>query len=103
MSAFTFAITASGTADQEDKNAALYAIGVENARRAALDPPVAALPFGTNPEIKSSYQTVLSTVASDIHAHNIAQSNSSVVQQFRTLIPIATDAQRAAALAALQA
>jgi hypothetical protein len=102
MSAFTFAITASGTADQEDKNAALYAIGVENARRAALDPPVAALPTSTNAEIKSSYQTVLSTVVSDIHSHNLSQSNITTLQDIRTLWPTATDAQRTAALAALQ-
>lgn len=52
----TLSATFTGTPDTADKRAALLVIFEENARRAGLTPPLAALPFGTNAEIKASWE-----------------------------------------------
>ena len=79
----------------------------ENARRAALTPPQAALPLlpsGTAAEKKASYETVLIGIVTAAHASYMEQeahANGPEKPEFRTAFATATPAQRNAALTAL--
>lgn len=99
--AMQFTVSITGTPTEADKHAAQYAVDTENARRAALDPPGTPLPSGTAIQLRDSYQTILGGVNVDIHAHNLAQSDTATLQEFKDAWPNATDAQRQAALTAL--
>lgn len=98
------AVTVSGTADESDLRAARFMVAQENARRAALTPPGTPLPTSTGAELRTSYQTVLSAVVVSAHGSYVKQSSEAALRnEFKTAFDAATDAQRAAALAALQA
>lgn len=102
MSTVVITYNITGTADTEDRRAMEYVIAQENARRAALDPPEAALPMSTATERRVSYETVMAPRMAEIHRSYINQSDVATLQEVRALWPAATDAKRAAALAALQ-
>lgn len=70
----TTSVTVTGTADAADKRAALLVIAEENERRAAADPPEAALPTGTNEEIRTSYETYLGQVCAAAHASYVERA-----------------------------
>lgn len=89
------------TPTQEDKRAAEFIVIQENERRAALDPPEAALPMSTNVELKNSYEIVLAVLLNQAHASYIEQSNVASLRDIRDAWDNATDAQRNAALNAL--
>lgn len=91
-----------GNADQEDRRAMELEIGRENARRASLNPPLAALPLSTSAERKSSYETLFVPKVTAAHQASIAESNVTTLADIKSVWSIGTDAQRAAALAALQ-
>jgi hypothetical protein len=90
-------------ADAEDLRTAKYMIGLENEKRAAADPPETPLPDGTNAEVKSSYETILLEIITNAHASYTRQANeaSQTENNVRARWNAATDAERAAALAAL--
>jgi len=85
-----------GTADREDRETMLDVIGKENARRAALVPPEAPLPFSTVAEQRTSYGICLTVGGNDIHRHNISQSSELTVKEFRDKFAQFSDADRAA-------
>lgn len=91
------------TFDREDREVAATAIAAENARRAALTPPGTALPFSTAQEIRQSYQTIMADRVMAVHLAGVKaiSANNITVKQIREAAMNATDAQRAAALAAL--
>lgn len=100
----TAAITTNVTnPDEEDRRAMDLKIAQENERRAALNPPLVALPNSTAAERKSSYETVMAQALAGFHASAITEAGT--VKLFRDLKPLwdtATDAKRAAAITALQ-
>ena len=99
-----FTVTFTGADPNADADAALFRIDAENARRAALDPPVDPLPNGTNAEVKSSYETCLALDLDRSHASFATQaaSNQSSAQNIRERWRISTRAQREAAAAELE-
>ena len=112
MSAITFSVDFTGTPDEYDIAAAQFVIDAENVRitaeneqRAAEDPPLPPLPLlpdGTGAEIKSSYLSELGKAVDSAHANYAkAARTQSLETQVRQAWIDATDAQRAAALAAL--
>jgi hypothetical protein len=105
MSAITFSIDFTGTPDSTDVEAAKLIIQKENDRRAALDPPEAALPDGTGAELKTSYLSLLADIVANAHGSyaNQAAAEKLKTQSVESLWASATDAQRTAAIAALQA
>ncbi len=102
MSAITFSVDFSGTPDEFDRAAAQFVIDAENARRAAADPPETPLPDSTAAEVKASYLGELGKAIDSAHANYAkAARTQEIEQQVRAAWSDATDAQRAAALAAL--
>ena len=91
-----------GILDQADRRAMLFIVNAENARRAAQDPPIDALPIADNAEIRTSYAAVQSAVLTSAHLSYVDQSDVATLQDIREVWTTATDQQRAAALAALQ-
>lgn len=98
-----------GSADQEDRLAMELAINEENARRAIYnaglpvgDTPLAMLPLSTAGERKSSYETTMSAKLAEMHRALIVRSDVATLADVRALWSQATDAKRAAAIAALQ-
>lgn len=102
MAVITLAVNATGVADDEDRNAMVYAIEQENIRRAALDPPLSALPSSTAAERRASYETIASGKITGWHQDQMALGTVASLAQIRELWPTATAAKRNAALAALQ-
>ncbi len=99
-----FAVT--GTADQEDRLTMDMVIAQENARRAALTPPLPALPNTTAVERRQSYQTAIARFAVEFHASKVAEFKATrqitpVAKQIRQALALATPAQQQAALTAL--
>ena len=90
-------------ADVDDLRAAQHIVGLENERRAALDPPEAALPDSTNAELKASYESMLLSIIADAHASYKKQAADKAAsdQSLKDLWKAATDAERAAAITAL--
>lgn len=72
--AFTFSVQITGTADAPERAAAELIINQENSRRAALQPPLAALPKSTAAERKSSYEIALAEILRGAHASYIKQA-----------------------------
>lgn len=99
----TAVITAqvTGTLDQADRRGMLLIVRRENVRRAALDPPMAALPLSTNTEIRNSYEAIQSALLVSSHLDYIKQSDVASLADVRIAWEAATDQQRNAALAAL--
>jgi hypothetical protein len=121
-------VNVSGIADSEDRRTQLFMINLENsrrtkanveiadenARRAVMNPPEAALPmfsllpFSTGAERRISYETILSETIRKAHLSYLGRANESAGEDvaFRDLrIPWsdATPQQRAAATAAFLA
>ena len=112
MSAITFSVDFTGTPDEYDIAAAKFVIDNENARITAAneaaaqeDPPGPVLPLlpdSNGAEIKSSYLGELGKAVDSAHANYAkAARTQSLETQVRQAWIDATDAQRAAALAAL--
>ena len=91
-----------GILDTEDRRAMLFIVNAENARRAALTPPGEPLSVVDNTAIRTSYQTVQSSLLNTAHRSYINQSNVASLNDIRGAWENATDQQRNAALAALQ-
>jgi hypothetical protein len=99
-----------GSLDAKDRQAAVWMIDNENARRtaaaAAEVPPgtPVLLPKGTGAEIKNSYETILVPIlvsAHESYKQQEAQANGPDRAEFKTAFANATPQQRTAALAAL--
>ena len=89
-----------------DAQTAQFIIAQENARRAALVPPIAALPSGTAAELRASYEAHLASLVAAAHASygvQEAEANGPNNAAIRAAFMGATPAQRTAALAALTA
>lgn len=91
----TFSVSVANVDDQ----AANYIVGLENARRAALNPPGDALPLTPLASLQSSYEAVLEQMLEGAHMNHVAQAARVALDNgwLRS-----TSAQRAAALAALE-
>ena len=92
-----------GTPNELDRRAARLIVARENARRAALDPPGTALLVGNDAQLAASYITVLNALLASSHASYVEQASREAYDNAKAIWDAATDAQRAAALAALQA
>ena len=102
MSTVIILANVTGSADEKDRRAMKMLIDQENERRAALDPPGTPLPQSTAPERRASYETVLQPILASAHASYIQQAGERVLlSDLKPLWAAATDAKRAAALAAL--
>ena len=101
MSSVTITFNVTGAADDEDRRAMLHVIGIENARRAALTPPLDPLPSSNAVERRTSYETIMSPRLMAAHLANIADSTVATLADVRARWRYATDAQRNAVLAAL--
>ena len=90
-------------ADADDFRAAQYIIDIENARRAALDPPETPLPVGTNAEVKASYESMLLEIIDRAHTSYKKQASEQALanDNIKSLWESATDAERQAAISAL--
>ena len=107
MSTIVISVNVTGALDNEDRDAIMRAITLENVRRAALVPPLPVLPFATAIERRDSYEAILEPRLVAAHAANIAAAvaeNASGAgwQQLRKEWSEATPAQRAAILAFAQ-
>lgn len=100
--ALTLTATVSGTPNEDDFRAARFIVDQENERRAAADPVETSLPDGTNAELRDSYEVMLGQILDRAHASYIEQSDVATLRDAKALWKDATDAQRQAALAALQ-
>jgi hypothetical protein len=90
-------------ADADDFRAAQYIIDIENARRAALDPPETPLPDSTNAEVKASYESMLLEIIDKAHTSYKKQASEQALanDNIKSLWESATDAERQAAITAL--
>ena len=113
MSAITFSVDFTGTPDEYDRAGAQFVIDSENARITAAneqaaqeDPPgpqLPLLPDSTAGEIKTSYLGQLTKAIDNAHDNYVKAARQNELEtQVRSAWTNATDAQRAAALAALQ-
>lgn len=81
-------------------------IDTENVRRAALVPPLPALPKDTGPNRRTSYQTAITPFAVAFHAQKVAEykatrRQNATARQIKEALATATNAQLTAALTAL--
>lgn len=72
----TLTVDFTGTPDQEDILAARHIVFSENQRRAALVPPLTALPTTPAAALRTSYLTVLTGIVQQQHADFIAHAKS---------------------------
>lgn len=94
-------VKVTGTIDVEDRRAMDLEIGRENARRAALNPPLDPLPMADNTQRRSSYEIIRTERERAAHLASIVDSNVATLAEIRVAWNNATDQQRNAALAAL--
>lgn len=94
-------VQVTGTIDVEDRRAMYLEITRENARRAALDPPLEPLGMADNVERRASYELIRTERERAAHLSAIVDSNVATLAEIRTAWNAASDAQRNAALAAL--
>ena len=99
--ALTWSVDFSGNPDRSDRDAAQWLIDNENARRAAMDPPLSPLPSGNGAELKASYLAVLTETINSTHASYIQQAAEKTQQDVRELWRNASEVQRQAAITAL--
>ena len=99
----TFAVNITNASASRDGQAATDQVEQENIRRAAEDPPGTPLPLSTNAELLASYKTVLESLLDSAHESFVLQAARRSQQEAAAAWLAATDAQRAAALAALTA
>ncbi len=107
MSTIVISVGVTGVPDAEDRDAIIRSITLENVRRAALVPPLPALPFATVVERRDSYEAILQPRLVAAHAANIAAAvaeNTSGTgwQALKKEWSEATPAQRAAIVAFAQ-
>lgn len=98
-----FTVNVSGSPSENDKLAATKIVEEENARRALEEPPGTPLPYATLQELAASYETVLASIVEKAH-NGWAESakREALESTVKDLWLNATDAQRQAAIAALQ-
>ena len=96
----TFSVSFTGTPNEYDIRAATRIITLENAKRTADGDLLPQLPLSTGAELKASYLETLASIITGAHASYIEQA-SQAEPTVKELWATATDAQRAAALAAL--
>lgn len=99
----SFTVNITGSPEGGDREAAEYAIDKYNEFLAAQETPGTPLPKGTLQEVAASYETVLADKAVRLHeVHAAAAAKQKLdTQNVKQLWDGATDAQRAAAVAAL--
>lgn len=103
MATLVITVNATGTADEEDRRAMNLAIDRENEIRAAQTPPGTPLPKSTAAERKASYEAIMGPKVQSAHQSLILEAGQQVLfKDLRPLWDVASDAKRAAALAALQ-
>ena len=100
MTAITFQVAFTGTPDEFDVRGATRIVEQENAKRSVDGDVLPQLPLSTGAELKASYLELLDNIVTGAHASYIAQA-SEAKQTVKELWKNATDAERAAALAAL--
>ncbi len=88
------------TPDNEDRTAFKYVVDVENARRAAANPPEPLLPNSTALERKNSAELIYAQRMLEVHRSYIQQADTITKQEFLAALANAPEAKRAAALAA---
>lgn len=99
----SFAVNVTGTPSENDILAATKIVEEENAKRAAEEPPGTPLPYSNLSELASSYETVLASIVEKAHTGWAKAAKQEALEtQVKDLWLNATDAQRAAAVAALQ-
>lgn len=100
--ALLIAVSVTGTATENDVRGAEFGAKLENAWRASQTPPLAVLPTSTAAELKAAHQAYLGRMALASHNSCIDESSEEALrEEFKAAFQSATDAQRAAALAAL--
>lgn len=101
---FEVTITAPGGLTEADKLAAIDQIEKENVRRAALETPLPALPYGTLQELAASYETLASQILDNAHNDYVRQAAEDDLNELKAQLDSlwrdATDADRQAAIAA---
>lgn len=103
MATLVITVNATGSADEEDRRAMNLAIDRENEIRAAQTPPGTPLPKSTAAERKASYEAIMGPKVQSAHQSLILEAGQQVLfKNLRPLWDVASDAKRAAALAALQ-
>lgn len=103
MATLVITVNATGPADEEDRRAMNLAIDRENEIRAAQTPPGTPLPKSTAAERKASYEAIMGPKVQSAHQSLILEAGQQVLfKNLRPLWDVASDAKRAAALAALQ-
>lgn len=103
MATLVITVNATGSADEEDRRAMNLAIDRENEIRAAQTPPGTPLPKSTAAERKASYEAIMGPKVQSAHQSLILEAGQQVLfKDLRPLWDVASDAKRAAALAALQ-
>ena len=99
----TFAVTITNASAARDGQAATDQIEQYNALRAAEEPPGAPLPMANNAQLLASYETICELLLDGAHESFVLQAARRSQQEAAAAWLAATDAQRAAALAALTA
>lgn len=103
MATLVITVNATGSADEEDRRAMNLAIDRENEIRAAQTPPGTPLPKSTAAERKASYEAIMGPKVQSAHQSLILEAGQQVLfKDLRPLWDVASDAKRAAALAALR-
>lgn len=103
MATLVITVNVTGSADEEDRRAMNLAIDRENEIRAAQTPPGTPLPKSTAAERKASYEAIMGPKVQSAHQSLILEAGQQVLfKNLRPLWDVASDAKRAAALAALQ-
>lgn len=103
MATLVITVNATGSADEEDRRAMNLAIDRENEIRAAQTPPGTPLPKSTAAERKASYEAIMGPKVQSAHQSLILEAGQQVLfKNLRPLWDVASDAKRAAALAALR-
>jgi hypothetical protein len=92
--ALTITANATGTIDPNERRAIEMLAEIENARRAALDPPGTPLLVDTAANRKTTYETILQARLAEIHASYISQAGESLpsVREIKSALAGASNA-----------
>lgn len=92
--ALTFTTNATGTIDPNERRAIEMLAEIENARRAALDPPGIPLLVDTAANRKTTYETILNARLLELHSNYIAQAGEALpsVRQIKAALGEASHA-----------
>lgn len=99
-------VSITGSPNELDVRAATLIIEEENARRLANvdgngDPILPQLPYANLSQLAASYETYFDLLATQAHSSYVKRADKISLNQAKAAWDAATDAQRAAALAAL--